>query len=435
LKKASETWFGYILWVAFLIASIAFILNFAIPYLKALKTKKEVETAINLLKKMKRDAQFLAFTGYGSEFSYDINFDNAYIVVYKNESIVQIRFLTKEFPFKASDFKDSDVKAYFDFDQLVLETELPKKFLRTFSSKAKGTFYLRNKVVGFILTNKKGVKLNLNFSYEPTENYLSWNYTFNFNYSNPWEDIWLKFMDNNNNFKPFTLYFFENLTNVTVDFNFKDNQSFLADLYLNLFTDFGNYWSKNLNLEVPYNSKVNVSFVFDNVNNASINLTFNYLGRNWSIDLSGSCSDNFTVSQSCLDKPLDYVCYNISKTQGSSCTITFNFYNLPTYTNYSIAWSYNSYNGNTWRVFTPYIRACNDTGSGLSCDSKYWSTSGTVIYSNSNNFYLNSLYINTKCVSYLRQCGVNYYNIKCFHWENNIIKINGKNLLNSYNDC
>jgi len=228
------------------------------------------------------------------------------------------------------------------------------------------------------------------------------------------------------------------LANVTVNFNFKNNQSFLANLYLDLFTDFGNYWSKNLNLEVPYNSKVNVSFVFDNVSNASINLTFNYLGRNWSIYLSGVCNNvaiqSYTLTNNCLSKPLNYVCYNVSKIQNSiiqnsKCNITFNFYNLPTYTNYSIAWSYDNDNGNTWRIFTPYIRACNDTGSGLNCDSNYWNTLGTFIYSNSNNFYLNGRYINTLCRSYLKQCGINDYENKIFKWKNKKIIIE-KNDLN-----
>jgi len=423
--RKGETWIGYIIWVAFLVASISLVLSQAYPYLLNLQKKNEIEKGVIFLERLLNDAKLLSFTGYGSEFSYSLNFNDAYIVVYENKSIIQLRFKTEAFPFRAEDFKTKNVNAYFDYDQLVLETVLPKKFLLTFSDRAKGIFYLRNKVEGFVLTNKRGSFLDLNFSYKPSNEYLSWDYNFVFNYYNPWEDIWLVIKDLNNNFPPKEFYFFdfENLSNLTINFNL-NNESYLVNLELNLFTDFGNYWNENLKLEIPYNSRVNVTFVFDNVKSASLNLSFNYLNKNWSINCSISgCKPSILY----FDKELIPVEAKVIRT---STGYNFSFFNLPTYTNYSIDYSYDGTSGNTWRVFTSFILACNDTGTGLSCSSEYWTTSGLSIYSKDNNFYLNGKYVNTICRVNTKQCGIDDYEKKSYLFENNMIKVS-KDLLSS----
>ena len=469
--KKSETWIGYIVWVAFLVGSIALILSQAYPYLLSLKKKNDIEDAVNFLTKLKNDAEFLSFTGYGSEFSYSLNFNDAYIVVYENESIVQLRFKTENFPFRAEDFETKDVKAYFDFDQLVLEVSLPKRFLLTFSEKAKGNFYLRNKGEGFILTNKKGFFIDLGYSLKPLDPYLSFEFNFSTNYSGKWEDIWLIIKEENNLINPLEFYFFEKVTNAILNFSDNERKSKLLNLEFNLFTDLGNYWKKNIELEVPYNSRVNVSFVFDDVKAAYLYLNFTYAGKRYILGFnkslnctnnvntqplpigtgqsaatlavigSGSSGSNYNITipsecilvgkkKSCVDA------YIVGNTGFNICNITIRFYDLPTYTNYSISYYYAEDDGSesqstTWRVFTPYILNCSSSGSNLNC-GEFWKNSGNT-YNNTFNFRGNILV--TQCNKNSKKCGLNNFLKKCYSVESGFLKIYSNNLLNDFNDC
>jgi len=341
---------------------------------------------------------------------------------------VQLRFKTESFPFKAESFKTNEVNAYFEYDQLVLEVSLPKKFLLTFSDKAKGTFYLRNKVEGFVLTNKKGLFLNLNYTIKPLNPYLSFEFNFSSNYHGKWEDIWLNVKEKNKLINPLEFYFFENLSEVVLNFSGM-NDSKILNLEFELFTDLGNFWKKNVDLEVPYNSRVNVSFVFDNVNNASLILKFNYTGREYVINF-GNVSCNPSSEQSTnsntngkyitmsleqfINVGLEKVSYYYSKTEGNPCNISFILKNLPTYTNYTIVYKYNNKKfRKSWRIFTPYIKDCSLSGNRLNCGS-YWEKM-------ENNFLFRSKNVTTKIRN--KKAGISYYYKFSYCWDGSMIKI------------
>jgi hypothetical protein len=95
---------------------------------------------------------------------------------------------------------------------------------------------------------------------------------------------------------------------------------------------------KNLKLEVPYNSRVNVSFVFDKVKNASLILSFEYLGNNYSIGFENvncnnkgttylSSSTSIIFNNGCLNIGLKPVCFNytISNSNNNFCDMNISF--------------------------------------------------------------------------------------------------------------
>jgi hypothetical protein len=108
----------------------------------------------------------------------------------------------------------------------------------------------------------------------------------------------------------------------------------------------------------------------------------------------------------------------------------FSVFNLPTYANYTIEWKFTGSSGTlnsgtTWRIFTPYIWACNNTDTGLSCSNSYWSGTTTK----TNTFPFKGEGVMTQCkVTSLKQCGIGDYRTKCYKWEENEIKIKGNNL-------
>jgi hypothetical protein len=103
---------------------------------------------------------------------------------------------------------------------------------------------------------------------------------------------------------------------------------------------------------------------------------------------------------------------------------------LPTYANYTIEWKFTGSSGTlnsgtTWRIFTPYIWACDEN---FNCDGRYWESSGASRNSKPNNFYFEGQYVKTQCVSSLGQCGIGDYESRIFRWNGKKITIEKEDL-------
>jgi hypothetical protein len=86
----------------------------------------------------------------------------------------------------------------------------------------------------------------------------------------------------------------------------------------------------------------------------------------------------------------------------------FSVSNLPTYANCTIEWKFTgssgtSKDGTTWRIFTPYIWACDDTNTGLSCSNSYWSGTATI---KTNTFPFEGKEVVTQCWTLLKSVGL-----------------------------
>ena len=368
MKKGDSIWISYVIWVAFIIGVMAFVTHQALPILENLQFSKEVKKASNLLLKIKDDVELFRYSAYGSELKYYLDFKDGYLVCNQNSSKLELWLKVKGKGFNKN-WVSKGVNAKVDYDFLILSVDLGEKILNDLSAKAEGFFYVRNKGVGVVITDKNGMPVFVNKSIKPLNPYFSWVYNASFYYKGlKWEDIWLDLKDNNS-FVNKEIYAFEVLNkSVLLNYSgFNENKSGIVKVGENLTTDFGNYWSGEDYLEVPFNRRVNVSFVFDNVISAGLILNFEYLGKKITIKCKGEgndveCSPN-SVILSYFISPI--IAQGKHAKIGIKNYFFFYFYNLPTYTNYSIDWSYVTINpttgaietssGTTWRVFTPFI--------------------------------------------------------------------------------
>ena len=164
---------------------------------------------------------------------------------------------------------------------------------------------------------------------------------------------------------------------------------------------------------------------------ASLTLSFEYLGKKFEIPCEGEYKGYGRCEGECK---WDFILIHPSitpittKVECGKNSISFIFQNLPTYASYTIDWEFEDtsrHEGTTWRIFTPYIWACDED---FNCDDEYWRSSGFFRTSKPNNFYFEGQYVKTQCVSSLGQCGIGDYESRIFRWNGKKITIEKEDL-------